>query len=483
MDMQRSRGWTRMIAIALPLLVMQAATAQTFSSGSTGADGAYDATANDTKPGGVYNYTTYRVGPGVTVTYNRGPDNSPVVILVSGDVLVDGSITANGANGTPGTGVTPALGANGGPGGFNGGGGGLETPGFPRIFGAPGQGPGGGAPGPVLNGPAAQPGVYGAPDLFVGLVPLFGGSGGGGGYPGGHGGGGPAAGGGGGGGGGAILIASSTQITVNGAIRANGGNAWTDAQNGHSHSGAGSGGAIRLVAPTIIGGVNSQLQALRGTGSALGGPGRIRIEAFARNFNGLSNPTAVTAEAPGPVSPAGNPALANVPTLAIARVGTTDVPTTPTASYSLPDITLPPGTGQQVPVRVDATNTPVGAPTEIIVRLLARGTDPAVLVAAANHTGTFASSSATADVNLVAGEVTVLQAHAAMLLTGQVASLFPLIDGEPVERVALAATLGAASTLSLVTKSGKERRVDELPLEDQMRVARAWDAIKAMRTE
>ena len=70
-----------------------------------------------------------------------------------------------------------------------------------------------------------------------------------------------------------------------------------------------------------------------------------------------------------------------------------------------------------------------------------------------------------------------------MTLTGQTASLFPSIDGEPVERVALAANLGEASTLSLVTKSGKERRVDELPLEDQLRVARAWDVIKGTRTE
>jgi hypothetical protein len=52
-----------------------------------------------------------------------------------------------------------------------------------------------------------------------------------------------------------------------------------------------------------------------------------------------------------------------------------------------------------------------------------------------------------------------------------------------VERVTVAANLGEASTLSLVTKAGKERRLDELPIEDQLLVARAWEAMKNVRTE
>jgi hypothetical protein len=87
-------------------------------------------------------------------------------------------------------------------------------------------------------------------------------------------------------------------------------------------------------------------------------------------------------------------------------------------------------------------------------------------------------------VSFNAGLVTVIQAFAAMNLTGQVASLFPLIDGEPVARVELASTLGEGSTtFSLVTKSGKERRVDELPLEDQARVALAWLVMKEIRAQ
>ena len=49
--------------------------------------------------------------------------------------------------------------------------------------------------------------------------------------------------------------------------------------------------------------------------------------------------------------------------------------------------------------------------------------------------------------------------------------------------IGLAAIAVPASALSLVTKSGKERRLDEMPIEDQMRVARAWEALKETRTE
>ena len=49
--------------------------------------------------------------------------------------------------------------------------------------------------------------------------------------------------------------------------------------------------------------------------------------------------------------------------------------------------------------------------------------------------------------------------------------------------IGLAAIAVPASALSLVTKSGKERRLDEMPIEDQMRVARAWEALNETRTE
>lgn len=461
---------------------MHAASGQ-FSSGSTGADGIFSPATNQditVRPGGVYNYTTVNIPAGVTVRYFRNTDNAPVVILATGNVTIDGSIVVSGLDSGAPSNETPALGAAGGPGGFNGGNGGHFTGFLPTA----GQGPGGGAAG-VANVVAGQPATYGAPTLFVGLTPLFGGSGGGGGAPAGSNGVAGA------GGGGAILIASSTRITVNGSVRANGGNPANNFAGTCSASGGpGSGGAIRLVAPEIAGGgSNSLIQAIPGAHSAGcqpagGNPGRIRLEASNMiGFTGLTNPTPSIVTAPGPVSPLGNPALANVPTLAIASVGGSAVPGTPTASYSVPDITLAAGTANPIPVVVNATNTPVGSPTEIKVRLIPRGTASTVTVPATDHSGTFASSSATANVTLPAGQVTVLQASAAMTLTGQFASLFPLIDGEPVERVMVAANMGEVSTVSLVTRSGKEVRLDELRAEDRIRVARAWEVMKNTRTE
>jgi len=481
----------RAIVAAMLLAWVHAATGQTFSSGSTGADGAFNvgggATNITVRPGGVYHYTTYNVPLGATVEYFRGTDNSPVVILTTGDVTISGTVTVRGLDGVTHGQSNPQLGGQGGPGGFKGGNGGIIVANPPlNIQSTAGQGPGGGAAG--TSTVAGFSGNYAAPTSFTLLTPLFGGSGGGAGFP--TPGGFSGSAGSGGGGGGAILFASSTRITVNGAIRANGGAGGVNLNSACSvQAGSGSGGAVRLVAPTIDGG--GQVQALRGVyngpncGMPLASDGRIRIEAFTLSgFSGTVAPTPSVANAPGPVSPAGNPALANVPTLQFASIGSPPqpIPTTQSASYSTPDVTLPLGTANPVPVVLNATNTPVGPPTVITVRLIPQGVASSVNVVGTNHTGTFASSSATADLTLPNG-VTVLQAHAAMTLTGQTASLFPLIDGEPVERVMVAAAPGEPSTLSLVTKSGKERRLDELPVEDQLRVARAWEAMRETRTE
>lgn len=483
MKAQPQRQWSVASTVAVLLLSAQPALGQ-FNSGSTGADGAFAPAANQNitvRPGGVYNYTTVTIPANVTVRYFKNTDNAPVVILATGDVNIEGVINVSGIDGGNNP-LTPQPGGQGGPGGFFGGMSGYPTGGFAPTS---GHGPGGGA----SAGTVGMGGVYGAPSSFVGLVPLFGGSGGGGGV--GFFSGGPTSGAAGGGGGGAILIASNTRIQINGRVLANGGVSFGGSFNCATQGGPGSGGAIRLVAPTIGGfGQNSIVQAIAGAPSGTpcgnaGSPGRIRMEANnMTGFIGLTDPVPSVVNAPGPVSPLGNPALANVPTLAIASVGGLPVPGTQMASYSVPDMTLAQGTPNPIPVVVNVTNTPVGSPTEIRVRLLPRaGGTTTVTVPATDHTGTFASSSATANVTLPVGQITVLQASASMTLTGQFASVFPLIDGEPVERVTVAANLGESSSLSLVTKSGKERRLDELTIEDQIRVARAWQAMRETRTE
>lgn len=63
--------------------------AQTFSSGSTGADGAFNPTVSTTlplPPDGVFNFTTVNIPAGVTVQFQRNATNTPVFLLATGDV-------------------------------------------------------------------------------------------------------------------------------------------------------------------------------------------------------------------------------------------------------------------------------------------------------------------------------------------------------------------------------------------------------------
>src|SRR6266851_4763913 len=497
MKTQRIHEWIGILAIVCWTMGSGTVSGQTFSSGSTGADGAYAPTCapmpctvtQALPPSGVYNYTTVTIPSGVTVQYTRNAANTPVTVLAAGDVTIMGTISVNGNNGLSGLLNLGQVkqGGLGGPGGFNGGNGGIR--GVNGGNGTWGQGPGGSAP--SFDGSAGA-GSYGAGSTFVSLLPLFGGSGGGGGTAfsldlGGSG----------GGGGGAIVIASSSKISVTGSIMTNGG---AGAENGFIDvfgtsvprcTAGGSGGAIRLVAPEVSGA--GSLQAI-GTNNPMcggaGGPGKIRLEAFnlgfplITGFTGTVNPLASQTNMPGPVTTAGTPSLVGLPTLRIGSVGGFAAPAVPGGSYATGDISMPPSTSNPIAVVVSATNTPVGAPTAITVRVMPQTVAATTTaVPAANHTGTFASSQANVNVNFVAGEVSLVQAWATMTLTGQIASLMPLIDGEPVERVQVAAAQGRSSTLSLVTKSGKEVRVDQLAVEDQLRIARAWEVLRATRLE
>jgi hypothetical protein len=183
---------------------------------------------------GVYHFESIYIAKGVTLVLSSATLPGPVFWLSQGAVQVDGTIDLNG---TAPSGSAPALaGAGGYPGGRSG------KPGYhPSSF---------------------------DPNPF--LVPLVGGFGGDGSVL--HAG---------GGGGGALLIASSTSITVNGRVTANGGEA--------PESVGGGGGAIRLVAPVIDG---SGLLSAKG-GLSQGANGRIRLEAMENRFGGAFNGTPV----------------------------------------------------------------------------------------------------------------------------------------------------------------------------------------------
>lgn len=417
----------------LAMMLWNSAAYATFVSGSTGALGAFNPTSNIEvvlPTNGVLNYTTVNIPSGVTVTFTKNAANTPVYMLATGDVIVAGTINVNGGNATS---TDPGKG---GPGGFDGGyGGATNTPG------GKGFGPGGGNPATNNNGGAgggfggngsnncSNVNTGGLSYGNVRLLPLIGGSGGGGGsvsnQPGGRG----------GGGGGAIVIASSTSITVTGTISANGGN-----KSGDYGGGGGSGGGIKLVADVISG--NGTITATRGYGGNCGGdggPGRIRIEATTNNRTASTDP----------VYSYGLPSnvfVANPPSLSITSIAGTNVPATPTGSYSQPDIFLPNTTVNPVAVNISATNIPVS--TAVKVWVLPRyGSATSVDT---TLSGTDQSSTGTASVTISTSYANVITAEATFTIMAM------YYNGEEIDKVHVATTLGGKSETTYITRSGKE---------------------------
>jgi hypothetical protein len=301
------------------------------------------------RPDGIWNFTTIDVPAGVTVRFKKNAVNTPVRWLATQNVTIKGTIDASGQSGSD----TLPLGvaAAGGPGGFDGGLGALPKAQSGTNVGGPGQGPGGGLPGPYTDpmtnatDPSGRNGEYAASYGNVYLQPLVGGSGGGGGSssdttPGGNG----------GGGGGAILIDSSRDIMLDGVIRANGGNLGSYA----SYGGRGSGGSILLRADRISG--TGKLEAF--TGGTGAGTGRIRLEAFYRLMTPQqSTPIAVTSV------PSASRDLNTGGELTVARISGVLVSNSPTGNPLVPDVVF-----QQagtITVDVSARGVPVGTPIRL----------------------------------------------------------------------------------------------------------------------
>jgi hypothetical protein len=436
------------------------AVAQTFTSGSTGADGAFNPTATATltlPPSGVFNFTTVTIPAGVTVRFTRNAVNTPVTILATGDVTIAGTIDVSGTAGQAwraGTYVGP-TGGTGGPGGFDGGNG---ANGVAATVGGAGLGPGGGngaAPymwGWTSSGSSGGHLTAGSPGGLGGnvpggaaygtstLVPLIGGSGGGGG---GASFGGTA--GGGGGGGGALLIASSGTLTLSGTIvanGANGGGAGGDYQPGGG--GAGSGGAVRLAATTIAGGGSISV-----SGAGGGSVGRIRIEGVTNTsaFSFAGAPvTAASYAAPTTVT------LPNAPTLVITSVAGVTAPAAPGGSLASPDVTLAAGTTNPVTVSLAATNVPVGT----VVTVTVKGQVGAASTTTATLAGSSASSTASATVTIPTDQPCLVSAAATFTLVAAGIDGPMYADGEEVERVRVSAALGGQAQAVYLTRSGRE---------------------------
>ena len=188
-----------------------------------------------------------------------------------------------------------------------------------------------------------------------------------------------------------MLIASTVSISGAASIIAHGG---IYDGNGPS-SGGGAGGAIRLVAPAV---------ALTGLLDARGQPrnvcpltagtnnGIVRIEGFqigAINAQG----TLFTATPYGLfLSPAG------VPTVRVVSVGGNLVATSPTGTFTVPDVTV--NSNGPLAVAIQAANVPVGT---VVTLAIFSENGPDQTIQSTSLAGTLASSTATASVTLPSG--------------------------------------------------------------------------------
>jgi hypothetical protein len=143
--------------------------------------------------------------------------------------------------------------------------------------------------------------------------------------------------------------------------------------------------------------------------------------------------------------------LAAAPTLGIASVAGVAAPATPTASFAVPDITLPGGTTNPVAVVVTGQNIPPG--TTVTVKVVAL--NGAASSGTATLTGTAANSSGTTSVTIPTTGPSVITATATFTLVA--ANGGPvLVDGEAVDHVRVTAALGGVSRVAYVTRSGRE---------------------------
>ncbi len=353
--------------------------AQTFPSGSTGADGALTLTTPGVvnfdpksfpKPlnpsgDGIYNFTSITIGAGVTVKLKGDVINTPVVWLSSTPVKIDGTLDLSGQDGFNSANTTQRVNTIPGAGGYGGG-----YPGIgPNPAGA-GLGPAGGIVG-TGNGCNA----YSRAGGFTGnqfLVPLTGGSGGGGNST-------QA----GGAGGGAILIASDVSISGAGGINASGGS------YPNSASGSGAGGGIRLVAPVVAltGVLNVKGGGYTPCSGGYASDGIVRVEGFQIGPLTVQGPLYTATPFNLFLSQAG------ASTVSVVKVGGNAVPPSPTGSFTMPDVTV--NSSGPLVVDIQAANVPLG--TVVTLQVFSEN-GPDQTIQSTGLAGTLASSTATATI-------------------------------------------------------------------------------------
>jgi hypothetical protein len=443
-------------------------------------------TVIDLPPDGILHYTTFTVNAGRTISFRKNAANTPVTILASGNVTINGLIyvtppvaptpSGQAGDGTFGDDGKPGKG---GPGGFDGGAGGIGPlfGGTTGAAGGGGYGPGGGQAGSGTvsnnnsNGVSGGGGAFnaaanggywaaggGTPYGQWSLLPLIGGSGGGGGAAGSY-----FTGGGGGGGGGAILIASSATIYIGGGIYADGGGGAQSLGTACGGGGAGgAGGAIRLVAERLdrgwVSSPGGYLYARGGGGAGScqssasnGGAGFIRLEANTLTNNwstGYSDP-GYSFALPGKVF------VPNNPSLSITSVAGVAVPANPTG---VADITLPANTTMPVTIAISGTNIPVGTGVKIyLVQTNGARSEVSPIPALAGPSD--AATTASASVTFTPGNTTIL-VSATYTVTELLAASLPKFGNEYVAKIRVDSEMGGKSKVVYITASGKEYPAD-----------------------
>jgi hypothetical protein len=110
-------------------------------------------------------------------------------------------------------------------------------------------------------------------------------------------------------------------------------------------------------------------------------------------------------------------ALAGGPVLTITSIGGLSTPSAPTASFNLPDITLPASSAQPVTVTLAGTNIPPGTPVVVTVN----GQTGGSASAAATLNGTLASTTASVAVAIPTNRPSVVSASATFTLAAAAA--------------------------------------------------------------
>jgi len=446
-------------------------TSAQVNSGSNGSDGAFNPTQNVTidmnlRPDGIYHYTSVNIPSGVTVTFTPNANNTPVVWLVQGDCVISGiiDISANLDSANPRNIVQI-----GGPGGFMGGNGGSAA--------TIGHGPGGGGIGSSngrtfggnasfatvgqtytnqVNGIEGSQGASGSIYGTSFIVPLIGGSGGGGNglnY--------------GGGGGGAMMIAVSGKLTLNNTIRANGSASWA-AIIGEplpiGGGGAGSGGAVRLVASRIEG--SGSVSAVGG--SLIGayfnlytvtsaGSGRIRLDTIDNAFNG-----SVSGSFTQGFQPIILPAAGQGSQLAIQSIGGIAVGSNPNGVLANPDLVIPPQQQNPMNVVVGCSNLPLNTLITVVVRP-ANGEE--IVATGRNTNGSVASSTVSIPVTMPRGGgivyakcvsgVNGVSATGSDSKVKNIAQTGWTADGETFAQMEIVAGMDGRQQVAYITESGK----------------------------